>query len=71
MINRDDTYPAEYGRQMAYLVLHKDVDMVVDDRLSSTYFEENKRLFHNFGNSLVRKTINHLFHTNIQDIMIG
>ena len=55
MIDGDDTYSAEYGRQMAELVLNKKADMVVGDRLSSTYFEENKRPFHNFGNSLVRK----------------
>ena len=71
MIDGDDTYPAEYGRQMAELVLNKKADMVVGDRLSSTYFEENKRLFHNFGNSLVRKAINQLFQTNIRDIMTG
>lgn len=71
MVDGDDTYPAEYGRKMAELVLNKQVDMVVGDRLSSTYFEENKRPFHNFGNSLVRMTINHLFHTNIRDIMTG
>ena len=70
-IDGDDTYPAEYGKQMAELVLQKKTDMVVGDRLSSTYFEENKRPFHNFGNSLVRGSINHLFHTNIRDIMTG
>ena len=52
-------------------VLERNVDMVVGDRLSSTYFEENKRPFHNFGNSLVRGTINHLFKSNIRDIMTG
>ena len=56
---------------MADLVLEKKTDMVVGDRLSSTYFEENKRPFHNFGNSLVRGSINHLFKTNIRDIMTG
>ena len=71
MIDGDDTYPAEYGRQMAELVLNKEADMEVGDRLSSTYFEENKRPFHNFGNSLVRKVINQLFQTNIRDIMTG
>lgn len=71
MIDGDDTYPAEYGRKMADLVLEKSADMVVGDRLSSTYFEENKRPFHNFGNSLVRKAINQLFQTNIRDIMTG
>lgn len=71
MVDGDDTYPAEYGRQMMEQVLVKQADMVVGDRLSSTYFEENKRPFHNFGNSLVRGLINKLFHSDIQDIMTG
>lgn len=71
MVDGDDTYPAEYGREMAELVLNKNVDMVVGDRLSSTYFEENKRPFHNFGNTLVRASINRLFKSNIRDIMTG
>ena len=71
MVDGDDTYPAEYGREMADLVLSRNADMVVGDRLSSTYFEENKRPFHNFGNSLVRGSINRLFKTNIRDIMTG
>ncbi|MEY8337943.1 glycosyltransferase family 2 protein [Lachnospiraceae bacterium 62-35] len=71
MIDGDDTYPAEYGLQMVKMVLDKKADMVIGDRLSSTYFEENKRLFHNFGNSLVRGSINRLFHTSIRDIMTG
>lgn len=71
MIDGDDTYPAEMGREMTDLVLERNVDMVVGDRLSSTYFEENKRLFHNFGNSMVRGTINKLFRSNIRDIMTG
>lgn len=71
MVDGDDTYPAEFGRQMVTEVLEKNVDMVVGDRLSSTYFEENKRPFHNIGNSLVRKTINMLFRSNIRDIMTG
>ena len=71
MVDGDDTYPAEYGRQMADLVLEKQTDMVVGDRLSSTYFNENKRPFHNFGNSLVRSSINNLFKANIRDIMTG
>lgn len=71
MIDGDDTYPAEFGREMVNKVLARGVDMVVGDRLSSTYFEENKRPFHNFGNSLVRGTINRLFKSNIRDIMTG
>ena len=71
MTDGDDTYPAEYAGEMAELVLDKNVDMVVGDRLSSTYFSENKRPFHNFGNSLVRKSINLLFHNDIKDIMTG
>lgn len=71
MIDGDDTYPAEMGREMVNKVLEQNVDMVVGDRLSSTYFEENKRPFHNFGNSLVRGSINRLFRSNIRDIMTG
>lgn len=71
MVDGDDTYPAEFASEMADFVLNKKVDMVVGDRLSSTYFTENKRPFHNFGNSLVRKTINRLFKSNIKDIMTG
>ena len=71
MIDGDDTYPAVFGREMVDKVLERKVDMVVGDRLSSTYFEENKRPFHNFGNSLVRGTINRLFRSNIRDIMTG
>lgn len=71
MTDGDDTYPAENAREMTTLVLHKNVDMVVGDRLSSTYFSENKRPFHNFGNSLVRKSINVLFSSDIKDIMTG
>ncbi len=71
MTDGDDTYPAESARKMADLILHKKVDMVVGDRLSSTYFTENKRLFHSFGNALVRKSINLLFKNDIKDIMTG
>ncbi|MBO5347224.1 MAG: glycosyltransferase [Lachnospiraceae bacterium] len=71
MIDGDDTYPLEHAREMVDLVLHKHADMVVGDRLSSTYFEENKRPFHNFGNSIVRKSINVLFKSDIKDIMTG
>lgn len=71
MTDGDDTYPAENASEMAELVLKRKVDMVVGDRLSSTYFEENKRPFHNFGNSLVRKSINMLFRSEIKDIMTG
>lgn len=71
MADGDDTYPAEYSKEMVQLVLDKNVDMVVGDRLSSTYFEENKRPFHNFGNSLVRFCINKLFKSDIRDIMTG
>ena len=71
MTDGDDTYPVEPTPDMAKMVLEQGVDMVVGDRLSSTYFTENKRPFHNFGNSLVRGTINRLFHTEIKDIMTG
>lgn len=71
MVDGDDTYPAEFGREMVDKVLERNADMVVGDRLSSTYFTENKRPFHNFGNSLVRKSINLLFKNDIKDIMTG
>ena len=71
MIDGDDTYPLEYAREMVDQVLHNGSDMVVGDRLSSTYYEENKRPFHNMGNSLVKKSINFLFNSDIQDIMTG
>ncbi|MBQ3600383.1 MAG: glycosyltransferase [Lachnospiraceae bacterium] len=71
MVDGDDTYPAEAAPEMVRLVQEKNSDMVVGDRLSSTYFIENKRPFHNFGNSIVRWSINQLFHTSIKDIMTG
>lgn len=69
MTDGDDTYPAEFAREMSDKVLQRSIDMVVGDRLSSTYFEENKRPFHNMGNSIVRKSINFLFISEIKDIM--
>ncbi len=71
MVDGDDTYPADCAREMADLVLYKQSDMVVGDRLSSTYFSENKRRFHNFGNSVVRFGINTLFRSDVRDIMTG
>lgn len=71
MTDGDDTYPADDAAEMARLVIEEQADMVVGDRLSSTYFEENKRPFHNFGNSFVRGSINVLFGAQIRDIMTG
>lgn len=71
MLDGDNTYPADAAPEMIRLVLEQGADMVVGDRLSSTYFQENKRPFHNFGNSLVRSAINSLFQSSIQDIMTG
>lgn len=71
MIDGDDTYPAEAAPEMIQKVFDHNADMVVGDRLSSTYYTENKRPFHNFGNSLVRKSINLLFDTDIKDMMTG
>jgi len=71
MADGDDTYPAEFAVEMVDKVLNRNVDMVVGDRLSSTYFQENKRPFHNSGNALVRYAINKLFQTDIKDIMTG
>ncbi len=71
MIDGDDTYPLDCAGEMVDKVLQYHADMVVGDRLSSTYFTENKRPFHNFGNSLMRVGINSLFHSDIKDIMTG
>lgn len=71
MVDGDDTYPAEDAKKMCDLILEGKADMVIGDRLSSTYFQENKRPFHNFGNRIVRWLINKLFKNNIKDIMTG
>lgn len=71
MIDGDDTYPKENAKEMCDYVLEGKADMVIGDRLSSTYFQENKRPFHNFGNVLVRGLINTLFKSNVRDIMTG
>lgn len=71
MTDGDDTYPAEQARDMCNLILEGKAEMVVGDRLSSTYFTENKRMFHNFGNVLVRFLVNKTFKSNVRDIMTG
>ncbi|RHV71021.1 MULTISPECIES: glycosyltransferase family 2 protein [Clostridia] len=71
MVDADDTYPAEAARAMAKRILEGHAEMIVGDRLSSTYYEENKRPFHNFGNKLVQQSINQIFKTDIADIMTG
>lgn len=71
LVDGDDTYPAESAAKMVKLVQEHNADMVVGDRLSSTYFEENKRPFHNIGNCLVRGMVSKLFHGSIRDIMTG
>lgn len=71
MTDGDDTYPAEFAPQMCQGVLEGQADMVIGDRLSSTYFTENKRPFHNLGNTLVRGAINLMFRTDIKDVMTG
>ena len=71
IIDGDDTYPAEAAPEMISCIFGRNADMVVGDRLSSTYFTENKRAFHNFGNTLVRKSINLLFDADIKDMMTG
>lgn len=71
MVDGDGTYPADSARKMCDLVLNDGIDMVIGDRLSSTYFKENKRRFHGFGNRLVRLLINLIFRSHIKDIMTG
>lgn len=71
LVDGDDTYPAEVAPELVEPILNGKAEMVVGDRLSSTYFTENKRPFHNFGNTIVRSSINFLFDTEIKDIMTG
>lgn len=71
MVDGDDTYPAESAREMVDCVLNEGVDMVIGDRLSSTYFTENKRRFHGFGNKLTRFLINAIYKSDIRDVMTG
>ena len=71
LVDGDDTYPAEAAPEMVAAVTGRQADMVVGDRLSSTYYTQNKRPFHNFGNDLVRFCTNHLFGGKIKDIMTG
>jgi glycosyltransferase involved in cell wall biosynthesis len=71
MTDGDDTYPAENAPELVRMILEKKADMVNGDRLSSTYFQENKRPFHNLGNRMVRGLINRIFGTNVRDIMTG
>lgn len=71
LVDGDDTYPAENAREMCNYILNGNVDMVIGDRLSSTYFKENKRPFHNLGNKMVRGLIKKIFKTHINDIMTG
>ena len=71
MIDGDDTYSADNAKEMCKYIIDGKADMVIGDRLSSTYFTENKRAFHNFGNKLVRWLINTLFKSNVKDIMTG
>ncbi len=71
LVDGDDTYPVENAREMARIVLEEKTDMVIGDRLSATYFEENKRPLHDSGNRLVRSIINRIFHSDVKDIMTG
>ena len=71
LVDGDDTYSANDAKKMCDSVLENNVDMVIGDRLSSTYFTENKRHFHNFGNVLVRKLINLIYKSQIRDVMTG
>lgn len=71
MVDADDTYPAESAPEMERMILDNRADMVIGDRLNTTYFEENKRPFHDFGNKLVRWMVNSFFDGDLQDIMTG
>jgi len=71
IVDGDDTYSAEHAKEMADYILSNKYDMVIGDRLSSTYFTENKRRFHNYGNILVKNLVNILFNGRVNDIMTG
>jgi len=71
LVDGDDTYPSKDAKKMCNYILKKKFDMVIGDRLSSTYFKENKRRFHGFGNKLVKKLINIIFKSNVKDVMSG
>ena len=71
LVDGDDTYPSDNAKEMCDIVLNEHYDMVIGDRLSSTYFQENKRPFHDYGNRFVRYAINKIFHSDIKDIMTG
>lgn len=71
MVDGDDTYPAECGQKLIQMIMNNEADMVIGDRLSTTYFKENKSLLHDFGNRSVRYLINLLYHSDIKDIMSG
>ena len=71
MTDGDDTYPAESAPELERMILSGEADMVIGDRLSSTYFVENKRALHGFGNKLVRWLVNHIYHGELHDIMSG
>lgn len=71
LVDGDDTYPAEHARELCRMVLEDNIDMAIGDRLSSTYFTENKRMFHNTGNVVVNRLVNKFFHGNITDVMTG
>ena len=71
VVDGDDTYSAKSARKLCEDVLDENIDMVIGDRLSSSYFTENKRKFHGFGNILVRKLINLIYHSDIRDVMTG
>ena len=71
MIDGDDTYPADKAKEMCSAIIEEGVDMVIGDRLSATYFIENDRRFHNFGNRFVRSLINNIFNSDVKDIMTG
>jgi len=71
MVDGDDTYAAQDAPEMVRLVLEEQAEMVVGDRLSSSYFTENKRPFHNFGNRLVCRCVRLLFHGGVSDVLTG
>lgn len=70
-VDADDTYDLSEINNFISLVINENYDMIIGDRLSTDYYTENKRKFHNFGNNLIRLFINKMFKGNITDMLTG
>ena len=71
IIDGDDTYSVDQLPRMADMVLNEGVDMVIGDRISTSYLQVNKRRYHNSGNLFLRFLINKMFNSSVPDILSG